>query len=122
MDELKASGKLSSGTKWKEVYPLVANDQRYLSLLGLPGSTPLELFWDTVDQLDLALEGKVKDVEKYLSAKNFAFTEQTTMEELDAVLKEDEQITTMVDADGPGLFRYVRAISMRFVINADYLT
>jgi pre-mRNA-processing factor 40 len=107
LDELKASGKLSSGTKWKEVYPLFASDQRYLSLLGLPGSTPLELFWDAVDELDLALEGKVRDVERYLSSKGFVCTEQTTLEELENVFKGDEVVENRIGGDGPALFRHV---------------
>lgn len=107
LDELKAAEKLTSGTKWKEVYPFLKDDERYLSLLGLPGSTPLELFWDAVDQLDQALESKVKDVEKYLSGKAFKFTEQTTIEELVAVLKEDEEIAEKTENDGLGLYRYV---------------
>jgi pre-mRNA-processing factor 40 len=112
LDELKANGKLSSGTKWKEVYPLFANDQRYLSLLGLPGSTPLELFWDAVDELDLALEGKVKDVERYLSSKGFVFTEQKTLDELENVLRADEVVQNRVGGDGPALFRHV-SVRMR---------
>ncbi|CAG8702074.1 15777_t:CDS:2, partial [Acaulospora colombiana] len=107
LDELKASGKLLSGTKWKEIYPLVASDERYLTLLGVPGSNPLELFWDAVDQLDLALEGKVKDVERYLSKKSFQFTEQTTPEEFTALLQEDEHIWKDMESEAPGLFRHV---------------
>jgi pre-mRNA-processing factor 40 len=106
LDELKASGKLLSGTKWKEIYPLVASDERYLNLLGVPGSNPLELFWDTVDQLDLALEGKVKDVEKYLNQKSFQFTEHVTVEEFTSLVQEDEQLWKDVESDVPGLFRY----------------
>lgn len=116
LDELKANGKLLSGTKWKEIYPLIASDQRYLKLLGLPGSTPLELFWDAVDALDLALEDKVKDVEKYMNSKGFKFSEQTSMEELDAILKEDEAIKERVGSDGPGLYRHVSAPTMAVVL------
>lgn len=89
------------------MYPLFATDERYLSLLGLPGSTPLELFWDTVDQMDLALAGKVKDVEKYLGTRQFQFTEQTTLEELSQILQEDESLAKLVEIDGTGLYRHV---------------
>ncbi|KAG8789631.1 hypothetical protein FRC15_006363 [Serendipita sp. 397] len=103
---LKSNGKLLSGTKWKEIYPLISEDDRYLKLLGTPGSTPLELFWDAVDELDLALESKVKDVGKYLSSRSFQFTEQTTTEQLETVLREDGKMSKMFDTDGLGLYRY----------------
>lgn len=61
-----------------------------------------------MDQLDQALESKVKDVEKYFAIREFKYTEQTTMEELATVLKEDEEIAKKTENDGPGLYRYVR--------------
>lgn len=67
----------------------------------------MELFWDTVDQLDLALAGKVKDVEKYLENRQFQFMEQTTLEELSQVLQEDEELAKLVETDGTGLYRHV---------------
>lgn len=105
---MKSSEKLTAGTKWKEVYPLFASDESYLNLLGLPGSTPLELFWDAVDQLDLALAGKVKDVEKHFANRQFQVTEQTTLEEMSKVLQEDESLAKLVEIDGTGLYRHVR--------------
>ncbi|CCA66726.1 related to U1 snRNP protein [Serendipita indica DSM 11827] len=107
LDELKASGKLLSGTKWKEIYPLISNDERYLNLLGLPGSTPLELFWDAVDELDLALEGKLKEVGKYLASRSFKFTEQTEIGEFTNLLKEDEKLSQLAEADVVALHRNV---------------
>ncbi|KAG5652053.1 hypothetical protein H0H81_006473 [Sphagnurus paluster] len=53
------SRKIKARTKWKEVYPLFAEDERYLSMLGNPGSNPLELFWDAVDVLDQELDRKI---------------------------------------------------------------
>ncbi|KAJ1971828.1 U1 snRNP protein, partial [Dimargaris verticillata] len=34
---------------WTNFYPGIASDPRYDQLLGHPGSTPLELFWDEVE-------------------------------------------------------------------------
>jgi hypothetical protein len=64
-----------------------------------------------VDQLDQALESKVKDVEKYLASRDFNFTEQTTMEELAAVLKEDQDVSKKTEHDGPALYRYVMSFA-----------
>lgn len=56
LEELVRADQIAPGTTWKSVYPLVAHDERYLQLLGLPGSTPLDLFWDRVDDLDVRAE------------------------------------------------------------------
>ncbi|KAK3062102.1 U1 snRNP protein, partial [Teratosphaeriaceae sp. CCFEE 6253] len=42
-------GKIKAGTKWQEFHPLVASDERYTNLIGTPGSSPLDLFWDVVE-------------------------------------------------------------------------
>lgn len=62
MQQLVNEGKIKARTKWKTVYPLFSNDDRYLSMLGNPGSNPLELFWDCVDGLDQKLDAKLSVV------------------------------------------------------------
>ena len=52
MQELVKDGIIIEGTKWKEIFPLFKDDERFLNMLGQPGSTPLELFWDVLEQLD----------------------------------------------------------------------
>ncbi|PPQ91486.1 hypothetical protein CVT25_013743 [Psilocybe cyanescens] len=70
LGELIQSGALKARTKWKEVYPLFRDDDRYLDMLGNPGSNPLELFWDAVDALDQQLDGKVIIVEDAIKRHN----------------------------------------------------
>jgi len=50
--ELCNSHVINVRSKWKEIYPYIQNDQRYLNMLGQSGSTPLELFWDTVQRIE----------------------------------------------------------------------
>jgi hypothetical protein len=40
------TGKVFFKSKWKDLYPQIKNDRRFLDMLGNPGSNPLELFWD----------------------------------------------------------------------------
>ncbi|KAJ1548729.1 hypothetical protein HK405_016052, partial [Cladochytrium tenue] len=47
-----------AGAKWKDVYPLFKHDPAYRDMLGQPGSTPLELFWDMVAELDRSHQGE----------------------------------------------------------------
>ncbi|KAF7312223.1 hypothetical protein MIND_00235300 [Mycena indigotica] len=74
LDELVSSGQIKARTKWKDVYPLFKSDERYLNMLGNPGSNPLELFWDAVDKFDQALEEKTAVVEEAIKRYNMALT------------------------------------------------
>lgn len=64
------SGEIKARTKWKQVYPLFSTDVRYLDMLGIPGSNPLELFWDVVDDLDQRLDAKIALVESAIRKYN----------------------------------------------------
>ncbi|KAG1726058.1 uncharacterized protein EDB91DRAFT_1166704 [Suillus paluster] len=64
LQDLVTAGKIKARGKWRHVYPTFASDQRYLNMLGKPGSNPLELFWDVVDTLDQKLDGKIAIAEE----------------------------------------------------------
>ena len=70
LQELVVAGKIKPGTKWKQIYPLFAQDERYINILGNPGSNPLELFWDVVDSLDQKLEAKIQIAEGAIKRHN----------------------------------------------------
>jgi pre-mRNA-processing factor 40 len=89
LDEMVAAKQIKAKTKWKEVYPRFANDSRYLDLLGNPGSSPIELFWDVVDGLDQELDSHAHLVEKVLQAMNFSFTLETSLEEFLSIIRND---------------------------------
>ena len=55
-------------------------------MLGNPGSNPLELFWDTVDTLDQALDQKIAVVEEAIARYN---AEKDALEDK-AAEKQDE--------------------------------
>ncbi|KAJ7052574.1 hypothetical protein C8F01DRAFT_1170468 [Mycena amicta] len=82
LDELVSSGQIQARTKWKDVYPSFKSDERYLNLLGNPGSNPLELFWDAVDALDQALEKKMAAVDEAIKRYNAAQAKQTEGEDV----------------------------------------
>lgn len=89
------SGAIKARTKWKTVYPSFADDNRYLDILGNPGSNPLELFWDVVDDLDQRLDAKMVIVEgaiRRYNAKLDASAKEARVkkEEGDEVRKEEE--------------------------------
>lgn len=135
MQRLVNEGKIKARTKWKTVYPLFSNDDRYLSMLGNPGSNPLELFWDCVDGLDQKLDAKlsvVNDVvyrhnaklqlesgDKYEDmkadsdgVKAFAVGPETTEVQFLGVVKSvgDDAITNMSSGDLHEVFLSVSSI------------
>jgi pre-mRNA-processing factor 40 len=62
LHELKATNKIKAGSKWSKVHPLIVADERYQTMLGQPGSTPLDLFWDMVEEEERALRSTRNDV------------------------------------------------------------
>ncbi|GAA5968719.1 hypothetical protein JCM11641_000709 [Rhodosporidiobolus odoratus] len=92
LHELVASGKMAAGTTWKSVYPIFAHDERYLAVLGAQGSSPLELFWDLVDELDVRAEENQHVVELVAKEKSLVVAEATTEEEFMKALEGDERL------------------------------
>jgi pre-mRNA-processing factor 40 len=62
LQELKASNKIRAGTKWTQIYPLICDDLRYQTMLGQSGSSPMEMFWDMVEEEERALRSTRNDV------------------------------------------------------------
>lgn len=60
--ELKKAGKIKAGAKWSIIYPMMESDDRYTAMLGQSGSTPLDLFWDVVEEEERALRSTRNDV------------------------------------------------------------
>jgi len=62
LQEMRARGKIKAGSKWMTVLPEIEQDPRYVAMLGQTGSTPLDLFWDMVEDEERALRGRRNDV------------------------------------------------------------
>lgn len=69
LNELRLQGKIKAGTKWMSVLPEIENDPRYVAMLGQSGSTPLDLFWDMLEEEEKALRGRRNDVYDVLEVK-----------------------------------------------------
>ncbi|CAE6462005.1 unnamed protein product [Rhizoctonia solani] len=99
LDELVKAGNLRAKTKWKSVYPTFAEDDRYLNLLGTPGSNPIELFWDVVDQFDQALEEKVSRVNRAMDARGVKFSTSMTGDNLLDAVRGSKEIEGLNEKD-----------------------
>jgi pre-mRNA-processing factor 40 len=61
LDELRKDGKLRAGTKWKEIHDAIQDDSRYTAMLGQGGSSPVDLFWDVLEEE----EAKFRTLRRY---------------------------------------------------------
>ncbi|KAB5580662.1 hypothetical protein GE09DRAFT_1168059 [Coniochaeta sp. 2T2.1] len=91
LSELRKEGKIRAGTKWSQIYSLLENDDRYKAMIGQSGSTPMDLFWDVVEDDERALRGTRNDVLDVIDDKRFEVTPKTTFEEFQSVLKDDRR-------------------------------
>ncbi|KAF2088909.1 hypothetical protein K490DRAFT_38194 [Saccharata proteae CBS 121410] len=102
LKELRNEGKIKAGTKWKQIHPLIENNPRYVSMLGQSGSTPLDLFWDMVEEEERALRGRRNEVLDVLDDQRFEITQKTTYDEFLAVMQADRR-TANIDHDSLSL-------------------
>jgi len=79
LNELRDAEKIKPGTMWKEIYPLIERDDRYLKLLEnlghkdrvADGSTPLDLFFDMLEEFDREVHDMRGTVENILKVRSF---------------------------------------------------
>lgn len=97
LQEMIKQGKLTSATKWKDLHPFIENDERYLKVLGLPGSTPVQLFWDTIEDeihRNRHIRNTAMDV---LDDKRYEMTTDTSLDELSGVMRSDPRTAHLDD-------------------------
>ena len=91
LNELKAAGKIKAGIKWMQVLPELAEDPRYTAMLGQSGSTPLDLFWDMVEEEERALRLVRNEVYDVLEDKRYEITPKTSLAEFLDVMSTDRR-------------------------------
>ncbi|KKK23882.1 hypothetical protein P175DRAFT_0521671 [Aspergillus ochraceoroseus IBT 24754] len=98
LKELRSQGKIKAGSKWMNIHPLISEDPRYLGILGNSGSSPLDLFWDVVEEEERSLRGPRNDVLDVLDDKRFEVTPKTTFEEFNSIVLADRR-TANIDPE-----------------------
>lgn len=93
--ELRADGKIKAGTKWMEVLPQIESDPRYVAMLGQPGSTPLDLFWDMVEEEERSFRLIRNDVYDVLEDRRYEITPSTTIEDFLSVMSSDRRTASV---------------------------
>ncbi|RCI15649.1 hypothetical protein L249_3586 [Ophiocordyceps polyrhachis-furcata BCC 54312] len=95
--ELRRDGHIKAGSKWTQIYHLVADDERYRKMLGQVGSTPIVLFWDLLGQEDLALRRDRNTVMDALDDQKFNFTLETTIDEYLSAMNNDRRTANIAE-------------------------
>ncbi|KAI4264135.1 MAG: hypothetical protein L6R42_000748 [Xanthoria sp. 1 TBL-2021] len=97
LSELRAAGKIKAGTKWMSIYPDIKDDARYTNMLGQrgSGSTPLDLFWDVVEEEERTIRIVRNDVYDVLEDKRYEVTPKTTFQEFLALMSTDRRTTSI---------------------------
>lgn len=99
LQELRDKGTIKAGTKWKDVFPIIKEDERFTNMLANPGSTPLELFWDLVDDLDLKVEGDTRIIQNVMSERGVKADPSESFQAWDEKLKDDNRVSELKEGD-----------------------
>lgn len=62
LKEKRQQGVIRAGTTWSALLPQIEDDSRYTDMLGQSGSTPLDMYWDVLEEEERALRGRRNDV------------------------------------------------------------
>lgn len=117
LHQLNSERTIKAGTKWKDVLPMLEDDERYVAMLGQPGSTPMDLFWDIVEQeektlrakrsaaldvLDVSHQSHSLNVECVLTCgqdKQYEVTLSTSLEQFMSVMQSDPRTKVIHEDD-----------------------
>ncbi|PKK69511.1 hypothetical protein RhiirC2_850665 [Rhizophagus irregularis] len=95
MNELRQKNVINAKSKWKEIYPLIHTDEQYQNMLGQPGSNPLELFWDVVEELDEILYQQRKIVTEIMKTKDVTINSGMSFEQFQVACSSDDRISSV---------------------------
>ncbi|KAI8382262.1 hypothetical protein BD560DRAFT_386108 [Blakeslea trispora] len=99
LKELVTQRQMNVRTLWKDIYPVIKDDPRYLDAVGLPDSTPLDMFWDVIDDLDEQLYQQKKLVYSTLKKANYDVDLESTFEDYLNALEVDSHLKQEVNED-----------------------
>ncbi|KAF9438329.1 PRP40 pre-mRNA processing factor 40 [Entomortierella beljakovae] len=97
--DLRSKGQINAKTSWMQIHPLIKEDPRYLGMLGQPGSTPMELFWDLIEDLDERLYQDRKMIQELLRNIDYDVQPESTLEEFQAVMSKQEKAPNVAADD-----------------------
>ena len=86
---LKSLG-INCKTKWKDFYPNFKHLDCYISMVAQSGSTPLELFWDILVEMQEIYRKDQDYLDNVIKTRGLEFSKWTTFREFKAVFSDQE--------------------------------
>jgi pre-mRNA-processing factor 40 len=114
LNELLQKGTIKAGSKWQDVFPVLRHDPRFEKYLGVPGSDPLDLFWDVVEDEERKLRSKRNDALDVLEEQRWEMTLDTKPDEFAKVLRSHPRTASFTDEEVSMIFdRLMQKIKRR---------
>ncbi|KAI8346809.1 hypothetical protein B0O80DRAFT_222600 [Mortierella sp. GBAus27b] len=104
LSEVRKKGSLNAKSCWMQIHPLIKEDSRYLDILGQPGSTPMELFWDLIEDLDERLYQDRKMIQDLLKNDDYDIQPETTFDAFNGAISKHERVTSISTEDRKLIF------------------
>eukprot|EP00933_Yihiella_yeosuensis_P015794 TRINITY_DN13658_c0_g4_i1.p1 TRINITY_DN13658_c0_g4~~TRINITY_DN13658_c0_g4_i1.p1 ORF type:complete len:555 (-),score=204.64 TRINITY_DN13658_c0_g4_i1:162-1826(-) len=90
LKELAEKGKIKADTRWGDFAKHVVDDDKYITLITQPGSTPHDLFDDYIDNLNAGYKEDRANIKKLLKKKGSVITPSSTYEWFEKELKDED--------------------------------
>ncbi|KAJ4367306.1 U1 snRNP protein [Neocucurbitaria cava] len=124
LNELREKGDLRHGTKWKDIHGVIKDDPRYVAMIGQKGSSPVDLFWDALEEE----EAKFRTLRRYAldvlevhdacpvfchqlltfrQQQRFEVTTSTLVEEFLSVMRTDPRTAKIDEQSMHNIYNYV---------------
>ncbi|OQV16950.1 Pre-mRNA-processing factor 40-like protein B [Hypsibius exemplaris] len=113
LDELSRQGIISSMAKWKAVFPIIRNDNRFLNMQEQFGSNALDLFKLYVKDLQNRYTTDLDMVLTIIKAQSFAITSKTEFSDFLRVLHKDDRCLALDRGNIKMAFDALRATAMQ---------
>ena len=92
---MQSKGKIRAGTKWQDVHPLISQEGRYLNMIGISGSSHLDLFWDVVEDEERKLRSLRNNALDVLEDKRYEMSIATSFEDFEGVMRSDPKTASL---------------------------
>ncbi|CCG85002.1 protein of unknown function [Taphrina deformans PYCC 5710] len=111
--QLRSSGQIYAGMKWKDAYALLKDTEEYSDIVGQPGSTPMDFFWDICEEMDQDLKTKKFMVQDVLETKRQQVKVNTNFEEFETLMQSDNRTSHMSEQDLKNIYQQLHGKAQR---------
>nr|XP_047142980.1 pre-mRNA-processing factor 40 homolog B isoform X1 [Hydra vulgaris] len=108
LDNMHKEGYINSMSRWMDLFPKISDDNRFSNMLGIPGSTPLDLFKFFVEELKSRYNDEKKIIKEILRDKQYSVDVKTPFEEFNAVVVGDSRSETLDPGNIKAAFNSMR--------------